>query len=278
MWSRLRRPAVAVDSHDARALRAAAIRTRIVRVGLVAAALALLTGAAASARSFETRERGLLPDGSTGVVVLDLSLSIANEDYRTVRAAVRRLIVEDAPIGLVVFSDVPYELLPPGTPASEMRPMLRLLVPPRLGAIVNPWSQTFRSGTRVSAALALAKDVLERDGVTNGSVFLVSDLETAPDDVPQLARTIEDLVESSIDLRVFALGPSSESLALFQGLLEEDAFAAPSSSNDPTPVPSEARSRVPVALLLLGALLFVALALHERFAGRLAFPRPERVG
>lgn len=156
--------------------------------------------------------------------------------------------------------------------------MLRLLVPPRLGPIVNPWSQAFRAGTRISAALALAKDLLERDGVANGSVFLVSDLETAPDDIPQLARTIDDLRRSSIDLRVFPLGPSSEALELFQGLLEEDAFTAPSSSADPTPVPSEARSRVPVALLALGALLFVVLALHERFAGRLGFPRVEQVG
>lgn len=276
MWASRGSRRGAVDSHDLGALRFAALRTRILRVGLVVAALALLAGAAASAQSFDTRERGLLPSGSTGIVVLDLSLSIANEDYRTVRSAVSRLIAEDAPIGLVVFSDVPYELLPPGTPASEMRPMLRLLVPPRLGPIVNPWSQAFRAGTRISAALALAKELLERDGVSNGSVFLVSDLETAPDDIPQLVRTIDDLRRSSIDLRVFPIGASSEASALFGGLLGEKAFAAPASPSDPTPIPSEARSRAPAALLVLGGLLFLALALHERFGGRLALPHLER--
>ncbi len=279
MWSRpslirRRRPA-AVDSHDVRALRRVAVRTRILRLSLVLAALVLLAAAAASARGLDTRERGLLPPGSTGVVVVDLSLSIANEDYTIVRSALRRLIAEDAPVGLVVFSDVPYELLPPGTPASEMKPMLRLLVPPDLGPIVNPWSQAFRAGTRISAALELAKDLLERDGVTNGSVLLVSDLETAPDDIPQLAQTIDDLRRSSIDLRVFPLAPSSEAVQLFAGLLEDEAFAAPVSSSDPRPVASEARSRVPVALLVLGGLVFLALALHERFGGRLGFPRPE---
>ena len=67
------------------------------------------------------------------MVVVDLSLSIADEDYHTVRRAFRRLVAENASIGLVVFSDVPYELLPPGTPASELEPMLRLLVPPGSG-------------------------------------------------------------------------------------------------------------------------------------------------
>ena len=78
------------------------------------------------------------------------------------RTAFKRLIADNASIGLVVFSDVPYELLPPGTPASELRPMLRLLVPPRLGPPVNPWSITFRAGTKVSAALQLARDMLRR--------------------------------------------------------------------------------------------------------------------
>ena len=276
MWTRAPRHQGGVRSHDIAALRTAARRARLLRGALVVAALVLLGAAAASARELQTQERGLLPDGTTGVVVVDLSLSIADEDYNAVRRSLRRLIAEDARIGLVVFSDVPYELLPPGTPASELRPMLRLLVPPRLGPPINPWSQTFRAGTRISAALELAGEMLERDGVENGSILLVSDLETAPDDVPQLTRTVEGLRNSSIDLRVFPLAPSSDARLIFGGLLEEGAFAVPLDPEDTSPVPSGARSRVPVALLVLGCLLFAALALHEHFGGRLALPRPQR--
>jgi len=274
VWSRRRS---GVSSHDVAALRGPVRRTLAIRLVLVIGALVLLAAAAASASNLETRERGLLPSGSTGVVVLDLSLSIADEDYLAVRRALRRLVADDAPIGLVVFSDVPYELLPPGTPASELRPMLRLLVPPALGPPVNPWSQTFRAGTRISSALALAQEMLERDGVENGSILLVSDLETAPDDVPQLARTVAGLKRSSISLRVVPLAPSSDARLIFAGLLDEDAFAVPLGSDaERLPLASEARSRLPVGLLVLGGFLFVVLAAHERFGGRLALPRPGR--
>ena len=266
-----------VSSHDVGVLRGPVRRTLGIRLVLVVGALVLLAAAAASASNLETRERGLLPSGAVGVVVLDLSLSIADEDYLLVRRALRRLVAEDASIGLVVFSDVPYELLPPGTPASELRPMLRLLADPEVGPPVNPWTQTFRAGTRISTALELAKEMLERDRVTNGSILLVSDLETAPDDVPQLARTVAGLRQSSISLRVVPLAPSSDARLIFEGLLDEDAFAVPfGSDTERLPLSSEARSTLPVGLLVLGGLLFVALAVHERFGGRLALPRPGR--
>ena len=266
-----------VSSHDVGVLRGPVRRTLGIRLVLVVGALVLLAAAAASASNLETRERGLLPSGTVGVVVVDLSLSIADEDYLVVRRALRRLVAEDASIGLVVFSDVAYELLPPGTPASELRPMLRLLADPEIGPPVNPWSQSFRAGTRISTALELAKEMLERDGVENGSILLVSDLETAPDDVPQLARTVAGLKRSSISLRVVPLAPSSDARLIFAGLLDEDAFAVPLGSDaERLPLASEARSRLPVGLLVLGGFLFVVLAAHERFGGRLALPRPGR--
>lgn len=274
MWSRrlnrlFTRSSSSVQTPDFGAFPRAARRTWILRLTLAGAATALLVAAAASARDLEAREQSLLPSGTTGVVVVDLSLSIADEDYDVVRRAFRRLVAEDSSIGLVVFSDVPYELLPPGTPASELRPILRLLVPPKLGPPVNPWTQTFRAGTRVSAALELARAMLERDRVRSGSILLVSDLETAPDDVPALSRTIEGLRRSDIELRVVALAPSSDARRLFAGLLEESTFDAPSASDEPAPA-SEATSRLPTTFVLLGAFFFLALAAYEYFGGRLA--------
>jgi hypothetical protein len=261
----------AVDTHDANAFPVAAWRARILRLVLAGAALALALAAASSARDLDAREEGLLPSGTTGVVVVDLSLSIADEDYFAVRRAFGQLVDENARIGLVVFSDVAYELLPPGTPASELRPMLRLLVPPQLGPAVNPWTATFRAGTRVSAALELARGMLERDRVKSGSILLVSDLETAPDDVPALS-----LRESSIELRVVALAPSTDARLIFEGLLEEEAvFDAPSPADELPASANDATRELPLTLLVFGAFLFLALAAHERLGGRLALTRGE---
>jgi hypothetical protein len=281
VWNRsssraLSQGASGVDSHDVRTFPAAAWRARVLRLVFGTAAVALIVAAAASARNLESKEAGLLPSGRTGVVVVDLSLSILDDDYNAVRRALRRLIAEDASIGLVVFSDVAYELLPPGTPASELEPMLRLLVPPKHGPTVNPWTGTFRSGTQISTALELAKGMLERDGVDSGSILLVSDLETAPDDVPALAGTIASLRKSDIDLRVSALAPSSDARLLFADFLQEGAFDAPSTTGEEPATRSEAAGALPVMLVVLGAFFFVALAAHERFTGRLAITGASR--
>jgi von Willebrand factor type A domain len=274
-WSRplgrlFSRRRTAIDTSDAGAFRRPARRARVLRLTFAGAALALVVAAAATARGLETREEGLLPSGTTGVVVIDLSLSIADEDYHALRRALRRLIAEDASIGLVVFSDIAYELLPPGTPASELQPMLRLLIPPRLGTPVNPWTQTFRAGTRISTALELARGMLERDNVKAGSILLVSDLETAPDDVPAVARTVDELRRSSIELRVFGLAPSNDARVLFEGFLDQGAFAAPEGERDEAAAETSVENRFPLVLMLLGAFFFLALTALERFGASLA--------
>lgn len=266
LLSRRARP---IDSRDATTFSAAALRTRILRFGLAAVALALLTAAVAFARDDERHGQGLLPAGTTGVVVIDLSVSIGDAHYRTVRRVLRRLIAEDASIGLVLFSDVPYELFPPGTPASELRPVLRLLTSPTARPPVNPWIQAFRAGTRVSTALELAEHMLERDAVRSKSILLISDLETAPDDVPALTRTVGRLQRSSIALRVVGLGPSSDARRIFAGMLQEGAFDDLSPARREVESAAETSASLPVTLLFLGAVLFVVLATNEHFTGRL---------
>ena len=265
-----------VDTHGVRSFRAPAVRAWLLRVLLGGAAVGLVIAATASARDLDASAPGLLPPGTTGVAVVDLSVSVVDEDYRTVEKAFRRLIAESASIGLVVFSDVPYELLPPGTPASELRPMLRLLVPPRRGPTVNPWVETFRAGTRVSAALQLALQMLERHDLDSGSILLISDLETAPDDIPVLARTVAKIRRSSIELRVVGIAPSREARLIFAGMIQKGAF-----DTSPNGVEAAARetggsARLPVRLLVLAALSLLALALHERFAGVVAITRGAR--
>lgn len=277
--ARLRRvvgPAASVDTHEVAGFRSVIRRTGLVRLVFAGGAIALVLAAAATARDPQTSEQALVPPDRIGVVVLDLSLSITDDDYVRIRRTLRRLIAEDATIGLAVFSDVPYELLPPGTPASELKPVLRLLVAPRLGPVRNPWTQTFRAGTRISVALELAKSMLLRDEIANGSILLVSDLETAPDDVPALTRTISGLKQADIRLRVVPLGPSSDAVALFSGLLDKDAVGAFTKGPDSEPpVTASTAARTPVVFLVLGLLVFALLGAHERFSGRMALPRPE---
>jgi hypothetical protein len=271
---RLRRKRQAVSSYDVAALRRATWRARVLRWGLAAAAVVLLGAAAESARGLDVRERSFLPPGSTGVIVLDLSLSIAERNYIDVRRAVRKLVATDAPVGLVIFSDSPYELLPPGTPASEMEPLLRLLEPSRSGPPINPWWQTFRAGTRISSALELARDMLVRDHVKDGFIVLVSDLETAPEDVETTTNTLQELRGDSIDVRIVPIAPSSDGLRVFGQVLGQKAFAdLPQNEGKRRLFESTVAGRLPKAVLVLAALVFLSLAAHERFAGRLALPR-----
>jgi hypothetical protein len=267
----------AVDSHDAQALRVVSLRTRLLQLVLVVATVALLALATESARGLDSGNPGLLPEGS-GVLVVDLSLSIGEEDYRVIRKTVRRLIEADGSMGLVIFSDLPYELLPPGTPATELRPLLRYLVPRRAtrvdaGLPVNPWSQSFSAGTRISSALERARDMLVRDKVTNGFILLLSDLITAPEDVPQLARTLDELRRQSLTIRVVPLSPLKAGRTVFEELLGKNALIAPSELRNPQRVLTKAREELPARFLVLGGLLLAMLAAYERFAGRLGLPR-----
>jgi hypothetical protein len=272
---RLRRRAPAIDSYDVGALRPASTRSRLLRIALVVAAVVLLGLAIAALRGPEPAASGLLK-GSASVVVIDLSASIGNEEYDDIRATLRRLIEADAEIGLMVFSDVGYELLPPGTPAAELRPLLRLFTPRDSGGPVNPWAGIFRAGTRISLGLQLARDMLVRDGFDRGSVLLVSDLITAPEDVPGLARTLGELRRQNISVRVVALKPLRQGRQIFEGLLGKSALLEPSKLKDPPQAWSSIDDQLPIGFLVLGGLLLTALAVHEGLTGRLGLPRPAR--
>ena len=264
----------AVETYDATAFRRNSLGTRLVRLVLAAAAIACVAAAAASARSGDVRVQSVLPTRSTGIVVLDLSLSIQDVDYRRLRGALKHLIAADAPVGLVIFSDAPYELLPPGTPAHELQPILRLLIPPEEGQPVNPWSDAFRGGTRISSALTLAGDMIERDHVQNPSVLLISDLETAPEDVEHLLQVLRGMRNKGIPVKIVTLSAGREAIASVKAVAGEDAFAPPSAyTGDPGERrPITGGGVLSRTFIFLGALCLVLLGLHERFAGRLGLP------
>jgi len=220
----------AVETHDAGAFRRSSWRTRIVRAVLAVAAVACVAAAAASARSGDVHVQSVLPTRSTGVIVLDLSLSVQDKDYNRLRGALEHLIAADAPVGLIIFSDAPYELLPPGTPAHELQPILRLLTPPERGQPVNPWSDAFRGGTRISSALVMARDMIERDHIRNGSVLLITDLETAPEDVEDFLAALRSFRTKGIPVKIVPLSAGHEAVTSVKAVLGPNAFA-PQASN-----------------------------------------------
>lgn len=244
------------------------------RAALVALASLLVGVAYVSSRGLESRANELQPGGRSGVVVIDLSLSIVDRDYADVAGVLERLIRAGNPTGLVVFSDVSYELLPPRTPAKELKPLLRFLTPQGGKLPQNPWTPNFQAGTRISEALELAHTMFRRDRVSPASILLISDLETAPTDYSVLGRTLRRLADSDVTLRVAALSPSSDALTFFGGIIGNDAFVnvVEPRRGDAAPLEVSLRGETPVIMLATIALALLALGAHEVLAGRLALP------
>src|SRR2546421_7932838 len=114
--SRLAGPRGALPLADLAGLAAAVRRTTLVRL-LLTLALAVSAGLAVwGAAGLGTHTLSFLPQGSSTVVVLDQSRSVYLAGYRRVEALLQRLVDADAAVGLVIFSDGAYELLPPGSP------------------------------------------------------------------------------------------------------------------------------------------------------------------
>src|SRR5262249_32146939 len=124
------RPMRALPVPGAASLSAAARRTRIVR-GALAIALVVLVLLAAFARRHPTvGPPGSLPVRSGDMVVLDLSASIGSDPFSRIGETLRRLVASHGRYGLVVFSNVAYEALPPGSPASAFEPLIRYFTAP----------------------------------------------------------------------------------------------------------------------------------------------------
>jgi hypothetical protein len=248
------------------------MRTLALRIAVTAAAVALLSGAAVAAASSSSSRSGIVPKGTTSVVVIDLSKSIIDSEFEPIKATLRRLIATNTPTGLVVFSDVAYELLPPGTPARALVPLLRFFTPGHGGYPTNPWQANFRAGTKISAALDLAHNMLTQDGIEHGSIVLISDLETASSDAASLSDTLSQLKQEKVQLRVVPLRPSDQALHLFNSLLGHGYLVAKPDAVvfEPTATDSSPNGKLPVVLVVLGGLLLLALAANERWCARLA--------
>jgi len=258
----------AIPLPDVRAFGASASRTQLLRAGLGLA----LVGTLAAAFLLAPRTRpsdALLPGGTSPIVVLDLSWSTSS-DYQAIGRTIRELATSGRRVGLVAFSDVAYEMFPPGTPATELRPLLRFFAGSKSRRASSPWASSLSGGTRISGALTLARGMLARDRITNGSVVLVSDLGDAPNDRTQLSAAVLGYARDAIPLRVVGIDPTAENEQFFQRLLGARPLR-PRANGGSSVASSSSAGGLPVALLVLAACFLALLAVNEVALARLSW-------
>ena len=278
---------------DAPSLAGAARRTTFFRLLLVVALLGAAALAYVFATGLDARPSSYFAEGATGVVVIDFSTSIDPGKYRRIARVLRTVAETSQPVGLVVYSDAAYEAIPPGTRGDVLRPLLRFYEPPDrapssrvrggFGAPLarelpaSPWHRRFRGGTRISAGLAVAREMLVRDRVRGGSVMLVSDLDDSPFDTARLGDEAIRYRRAGIDLRLVPLSPAREDRELFMRLFGPAAFVGHRELLANSEL-EERRTLVgsfPVGLVAAAAAFLLLLALNERLNARLRWRRAE---
>ena len=274
----------AIPLSDVSSVRFALRRTTLVRLGLGAALVALAVLAIWRAAALNPRPVSFIPASSTSIVVLDQSKSVYISSYRRIAQLIRKLAAADVPVGLVAFSDTAYEMLPPGARGSELKPLLRFYTPGHGGSNVdpetlyaaNPWQDVFSGGTKISSGLDLARSLLHRDHVHNGTILLASDLETAGEDEPSLAQSLLRIEhDKDVHLKIVPLFPVEDDVVFFQRFVPKRDFVKPSQLHV-SPTSDVSRRLVagtPWPLLVLGGFILVALAVNELLCGRLELPR-----
>jgi hypothetical protein len=249
-------------------------RTGLVRTGLAAIIVLAVVAAALVARDPHRETIVALPSRSTAIVALDMSASVSSETYSRIGATLSQLADSRGRYGLVVFSDQAYEALPPGSPATALKPLVRYFTLPAQESPgfapqfpANPWGRSFTGGTRISAGLSLAHDSAVNGDIRRPAVVLVSDLDDDPKDVPRLAAVLLAYRRDHIPVQVVALDASPEDLALFTRVLGRQAIVR-ASTTEPGETP-ENRTPLPWALVGLALLAAAALAAVELWSPRL---------
>jgi hypothetical protein len=178
-------------------------------------------------------------------------------------------------------------MLPPGSRSSELKPLLRFYTPARHGSnvdpstnfLASPWDNVFSAGTKISFGLDLAQSILRRDKIRHGTILLLSDLETAGEDQPALARSLLRIKrDPRVRLKLVPLFPLRADKRFFSGFVRRDDFVKPSQLQ-PTGGFGARHSvlgRTPWPLLVVIGLLLVALAANEVLCARLHVPVRER--
>jgi hypothetical protein len=269
----------AVELADLGELHTRAQRTGLVRIVLALALLGTLALLFDVARSAGAGRAAVFPEGTnTGVVALDMSASIAGPVYARVATTLRGIVNANQSIGLVMFSDTAYELLPPNSPPGALLQFIPFFTPQRFygGTPIfgsSPWD-TFMGGTRVASGLEMARKALIRAKVKHGAILLVSDLDDASSDEGLLTAEALRLRADHIPVRIVPLFAAAVDVHFFKALFGQDVMVDPSVFTHTATRHAEAiAAPAPWTLLLLGAVLVALLAGNERWNSRLEVER-----
>jgi hypothetical protein len=294
----VRRPRPAVlPVADASALGRPARRTTAIRIALLAAIGAILAAAFLVAPRPTGRLEELVSSGGTTVVVLDMSQSVSDLVYREISRTLEGIVTaagDKGRVGLVLFSDVAEEALPPGSRAADLLPFVKYFRPKNERGLkakpiyyrnagptatsptrypLNPWYGRFSGGTQISAGLRVARVALERDHA-GGRVILLSDLAESDYDIERLGRELVAYQQNpALELRIVALPPATASQKqLFARITGDGGSIVDSLSlatgNETVGEPAEG---MPVVFLVVVGVLALALAANELLGVPLAF-------
>jgi hypothetical protein len=282
----LRRPAIPLA--DLGLLRRPLVRTTATRLGLLVALATLAAISIWRATQLNASALSFLPHRSSTVLVLDESKSVYLSGYREIAGLLDAFATADAPVGLIMFSDTAYELLPPGSHGSELRPLIRYYTPTKGGAkslgsgptfISSPWDISFSGGTKISGALQLGEQLLARKHIQHGTLLLISDLDTADADLPAFAKTLKQLRNSpTVNLRILALHPDPGPLHFVQKIVGKGPFVSGSGLAGRHVNPTQRfQAASPLWLVIPALLLLAALAANEFLCSRIEVAPPREV-
>jgi hypothetical protein len=275
----------AIPLADTPALRPRARVTLAVRLALAATVLGCVVAFLLASTNPNTRTVVPLPAHTNGVLVLDLSASISSDSFSRIGGTLQALSGSHRRFGLVIFSGVAYEALPPGTPAADLAPLVRYftLPPQRTPGFLpsfppNPWATTFTGGTNISSGMQLAYQIAVAQR-HRAAVILVSDLDDSPGDVPALAAVLGADRRAGVPVRIIGLNPAPSDVAFFQTAL------GPQTPVTEAPLLNAAPPRnltpFPWLLVVLTVAAAIVLGLHTAWLPRLDWggsSRPHEAG
>jgi hypothetical protein len=275
----------AIPFADVRSLLPLARRTTLLRAAAAAVLVALALAAVLLGRHPEVRESTILPKRSNGIVVLDLSASISTDTYARIGASLRELTESGGRYGLVVFSDTAYEAIPPGTPSEALRPLLRYftLRPAQEGFLptfpVNPWSNSFSAGTKISTGLELARGVIiDEAAAEKPAVLLISDLEDDRSDIPKVTSLALAYRREGIPLDIVGLNPAPDDEQLYRRLVRGWGSYTPARLRDER-TETASRGSFPLGLAAIALAVALLLGAYELWSARLTWAsRPQTEG
>src|SRR3954468_3065759 len=269
------RPGLTVPSADLPRLNVPGQRTGAVRIVLTAALIATLVWLFVVAQSAGTGRAAVFPEGAdTGVVALDMSASISGPIYARVATTLRGIVNANQSVGLIMYSDTAYELLPPNSPPGAMLQFIPFFVPLRYYGSTpvfgqTPWD-TFMGGTRVATGLIMAQQALRRAKVEHGAILLVSDLDDSNADQPLLEQEALALRKAKIPVRIVPLFAAPRDERLFSALFGDKVLVDPRVfTHTAKRHAASIAAPAPWALLLVGGFFVALLAGNERWNGRL---------